>query len=76
MNLTTNMPAIPEILVSSDLNKVIKILKSQIENNSGLESIINQSGRDHQLQKQRKEIFNSNLMISNEMKSRTKECTN
>lgn len=76
MNLTTNMPAIPEILVSSDLNKVIKILKSQIENNCGLEKVINQSSRDHQLQTQRKEMFNSNLMISKEIKSRTKECVN
>lgn len=76
LNLTANMPAIPEIIVSSDLTKVIKILKSQIENNNGLDKLINQSSRDHKLQTQRKEMFNSNLMITNELKSRTKQFLN
>jgi len=74
--MTTNMPAIPEILTSNDLTKVIKILKSQIENNNGLDKLTNQISRDHKIQTQRKEMFNSNLMISNEIKSRTKEFLN
>lgn len=75
-NLSTNMPAIPEVILSTDLQKVIKILKSQIENNNGLDKLLNQTTRDQVSQQQRKEMNMNNLMISNELKTRTKECIN
>lgn len=70
------MPAIPEVILSTDLQKVIKILKSQIENNNGLDKLLNQTTRDQVSQQQRKEMNMNNLMISNEIKTRTKESIN
>lgn len=59
-----SMPAIPEINFSTDIH-TLKYFKCQNEY-SGLDKLLNESLRNEDLKKQRKDNFRTNLMIANE----------